>query len=608
MSLGQPWALALLALALPILAVYALRGQPRRRPTTAAFLWRGLEQQTTARRRWQRPPVTLPLLLQLLALLVGVIALAQPSFQEQSPRQLVYLLDASASMQATDVAPNRFEAARAAIRAELAGLHQGEQVTLIRLADQPQVVVSSRDPGEVARALDGLRAGLGAANLRDGLAAALRAIEQPVAAGSEAVVFSDGAFPDPVGIGPFPMPVRFVRIGERGNNQGVSILQVRRSPGPDARLAGFAQVTNYANAPVRAPIRILADGVILETRLLDLPPRGRAAVPFDLPSGTQVAGVALGGRDDLPLDDRAEVTVADQRQRSVLLVSPSPEIWQQVLGTIPGLHLIVQSPEQYQDPGAEIVLLDHFIPSTLPKGQLVVVNPPPGNPLIEVLGEAREVRLGAVDPAHPLLRSIDVAALRLNQAERLAIPRWATPVALVPGGGALLDGLLDDRRVIVMGFDPTASGLDKLVAFPMLVANTVAYLDAAGTDPVVQPGRTVTVPLAPDAREVTLETPDGSRRALRPGSDAVKIETGDQVGRYVVRQRLPSGEVVTRAFFVQLFGEGETDTTPRDHAALAPSQPLAELPTRPGPAVWQPFVALGALLLGAEWVLFSRRR
>lgn len=608
MSFGQPWALALLALALPILAIYALRGQPRRRPTTAAFLWRGLEQQTTARRRWRRPPLSLPLALQLLALLVGVVALAQPSFQEQSPRQLVYLLDASASMQATDVAPNRFEAARAAIRAELAGLHQGEQVTLIRLADQPQVVVSSRDPGEVVRALDGLRAGLGTANVRDGLAAALRVIEQPVAAGSEAVVFSDGAFPDPVGVGPFPMPVRFVRVGERGNNQGVSIVQVRRSPGPDPRLAGFAQVTNYANAPVRVPVRILADGVTLDTRLIDLPPRGRAALPFDLPSGTQVAGVALGGRDDLPLDDRAEVTVTDQRQRSVLVVSSSPEIWQQVLGTMPGLRLTVQSPEQYQDPGAEIVVLDRFVPATLPKGQLVVVNPPAGNPLIEVLGEARDARLGIVDPSHPLLRSIDVGALRLSQAERLAIPRWATPVAVVPGGGALLDGLLDDRRVIVLGFDPVASGLEKLVAFPMLVANTMAYLDTDSTDPIVQPGRTVTIPLAPDAREITLETPDGSRRTLRPGSDVVRIDTGDQVGRYVVRQRLANGDVVTRAFFVQLFGESETDTTPRDHSAWAPPQPLPELPTRPGPSLWQPFVALGALLLGAEWWLFARRR
>ena len=76
MTLGQPWALAFLALAVPILLIYLLRGNPRRLRTTAAFLWRGLDQQTTARRSWRRPPRSLALLLQLLALALGALALA----------------------------------------------------------------------------------------------------------------------------------------------------------------------------------------------------------------------------------------------------------------------------------------------------------------------------------------------------------------------------------------------------------------------------------------------------------------------------------------------------------------------------------------------------
>ena len=78
MSFSQPGAFWLLAVAVPLVLIYVLRGNPRQRPTTAAFLWRGLEQRLTAHRRWQRPPRSLALLLQLLALGAGTLALAGP--------------------------------------------------------------------------------------------------------------------------------------------------------------------------------------------------------------------------------------------------------------------------------------------------------------------------------------------------------------------------------------------------------------------------------------------------------------------------------------------------------------------------------------------------
>ena len=50
------------------------------------------------------------------------------------------------------------------------------------------------------------------------------------------------------------------------------------------------------DATVRIPVRLTADGLLLETRLVDLPTRGRAELPFDVPSGAKSVGVALEGR------------------------------------------------------------------------------------------------------------------------------------------------------------------------------------------------------------------------------------------------------------------------------------------------------------------------
>lgn len=609
MTLGQPWALALLLLALPIVLIYLLRAHPRRRQTTAAFLWRGLEQQMSASANWRRPPRSLALLLQLLALAASVAALAQPSLGERSSRQLIYLLDASPSMQATDVYPNRFEAARAAIRAEVEQLRDGEDITLIALEAHPRPLVASAEPSDVLRALGTAEPGARPVSLRDGLAMASERIRPALGGpreGSQIVVFTDGTLEPPAGIGPLALPVRFMSIGQAGGNQGVSSLQVRQAQGQTAQLSGFAVITNYADAPVRAPVRVAADDLPLQTHELDLPARGRAQLPFDVPLAARSVTVALGGRDHLPLDDRAEITVPENRPRTALLVSRSPEAWEQALSSLPSLEVTTQAPGAYRDIGSEIVVLDGFLPPRLPSGQIVVVNPTPGNGLVEVLGETRDVRLRPLDGRQPLLRSLDPTAIHLVKASRLGVPRWANTVAETAAGPAILQGELEGRRVVVIGFDPLVSGLEKLISFPILVANIVDFLGGSGADPYVPPGQTVTLALVPDAVQVELERPDGRHETISSRGGGVRIENTGQVGRYTLRQRLPSGEVQARSFSVNLFGEREADIAPHQIADWPAAGVLLADASRPGPIVWIPFAALALAILGAEWTHFVR--
>lgn len=606
MTLGQPSALALLFLALPIVLIYLLRAHPRRRPTTAAFLWRGLEQQVTARGNWRRLPRSLALLLQLLALIASVAALAQPSLGERTSRQLIYVLDASPSMQATDLAPSRFEAARSAIHEEVKLLHEGEHATLIALEANPRVLAAGPERLELLRALEAAEPGARPVSLRDALAMASERIQYPPREGSGIVVFTDGTLDPPTGVGPLALPVRFVRVGQEGGNQGVSSLQVRQTQGQAAQLSGFAVLTNYADEPVRVPVRVAVDDLTLQTQQADLPARGRAELPFDVPLDARSVSVALGGRDYLRLDDRAEVTIPENRRRMALLVSRSPEAWEHALSSVSSLEVTTQAPGSYRDIGAEIVVFDGFLPPRLPSGQLVVVNPVSGNGLVDVLGEARDVRMRSFAARQPLLRSLDPAAIHLVKASRLGVPRWASTVAETEAGPVILQGDLEGRRVVVIGFDPLLSGLEKLVSFPILVANIAEFLGSSGADPFVAPGQPVTLALAPEAVQVELERPDGTHQAIASRGSGVLIEATSQVGRYTMRQRLPHGEVAARSFSVNLFGEREADIAPREIADWPAAEPLLADAARPGPSVWLPFVALALAILGAEWMHFVR--
>jgi VWA domain-containing protein/aerotolerance regulator-like protein len=605
-TFSQPSALLLLGLALPLVLLYALRGNPRRRATSAAFLWRGLEQRLTAHRRWQRPPASLALLLELLALAAGSLVLAGPSCGGRPVRQQVFVLDASASMQATDDSPSRFEAARVEIGRRLAALADGDRAALIRMGERAEVLASG-GRAEVERALARARAGSARPDLREALARAGELIQRPTGEGSSIVVFSDGTVNVPPELTALTVPVQFVRVGSRGSNQGVSALATRRSPGEGGRLGGFARVTNYAEQAIRLPVRIEADGSLLETRLVDLPARGRSELPFDLPNEARVVSVTLAGHDDLALDDRAEVVVGDNAHRTAQVVSRTPAPWEQAFGALPNVTTTVQAPSAYQDSGADLVVLDGYLPDPLPGGQLLIVNPPAGNRTIGVLGETAGTSPSSFDVHHPLLRSLDPGGLHLSQAERLAAPGWASTIVDSPAGPLLLAGELAGRRIVVFGFNPFASQLEKMVTFPILVANAVDYLAPAGLDPFVAPEQRVTLPVRPDAREVVLLRPDGTRSTLPVRAGAVSIDATDLVGRYLVRQRLASGDQIPRSFSVDLFGEAEADTLPRDLPSLAalPTDSSSATPFLPLP--WPPLVALTLGLLTVEWLHFVRR-
>src|SRR5215813_5566070 len=114
MSFLAPVALALSALAIPIILLYMLRLRRRDVQVSSTMLWQQILRDREANAPWQRLKRNLLMLLQLLILAALVIALARPfvAVPTVTSGRTALLIDASASMNATDVQPNRFEVAK----------------------------------------------------------------------------------------------------------------------------------------------------------------------------------------------------------------------------------------------------------------------------------------------------------------------------------------------------------------------------------------------------------------------------------------------------------------------------------------------------------------
>ncbi len=119
MDVLNPLAFWFALLAIPIVLLYLLRLRRRAQPVSSTLLWRRAILDREANTLWQRLRRNVLLFLQLATLAFLIFALARPYLQAPGgpSRQVIVLLDASASMQATDVRPSRFEAARAQVRA-----------------------------------------------------------------------------------------------------------------------------------------------------------------------------------------------------------------------------------------------------------------------------------------------------------------------------------------------------------------------------------------------------------------------------------------------------------------------------------------------------------
>ena len=117
-----------------------------------------LDEVAPRRPRWQRHVVAL---LQLLGLAAAVVAIARPvertSERTNSEGRILVLFDVSLSMEATDVPPNRLEAAKIAARDFIDDVDDDVEVGLVSFAGNVRVEVNpTLDRNRLTRRVDGL--------------------------------------------------------------------------------------------------------------------------------------------------------------------------------------------------------------------------------------------------------------------------------------------------------------------------------------------------------------------------------------------------------------------------------------------------------------------
>ena len=262
MSFLTPPALLAGLIAIPIILLYMLRLRRREIFVSSNFLWQQILQDTEANTPWQRLRRNILLLLQLLILALLVLALARPAqpVESISAGRTVVLLDASASMNATDMdGESRFAVAKREVLQLMSEMSGNDEMSIIRVADVTTPLTPyTGDINALRIAVNEAAPGTGSADWNTALTLAAAG-----ARGAEffnIIIVSDGGISDTVSLPEnIPQPV-FLPVGTSGDNLALTALATRARPGENPQL--FAQVENYGEEEARVAVNIRLDGVL----------------------------------------------------------------------------------------------------------------------------------------------------------------------------------------------------------------------------------------------------------------------------------------------------------------------------------------------------------
>lgn len=607
-----------------VVGLYLLRQRRRRVLVPFAPLWARVLEERPSARLFERLRRLLSLLLQLvlLALLVFALGDPRPAGASRRGRTTVLLLDASASMAATDLPGGRATAAREAARRVVRAMGPDDRMLVAQMDAEVTALTALTDDSAA------LEAAVTAYRPRDtglDLSRALRFARDVLRgnAHGEVIVVGDGAYP-PVApdVTAAGAALRFVGVGRRGRNLGLTAFSARRYPLDRSRCEAIVELQSWSDRPESVVLTVSVDGAPIERARLRLAPGERVQRVIERLSGggeRLEARIAFedGTRDDLPLDDVAYATLPERRRARVLSVGAGNRYLEAALLLDEYLEVVEATPATAAAALAQgrydVVISDGVAVTAPPGVGWISLRPPAG-------GSPRPVEPGLfsapaggaigferVDRRHPVTRFTSdleeahigrVARYRLTPADRVLGSGSAGPLLVAgerEGGG----------RFVLFTFDVRESDVALLVSWPVMLINAIDWF--AGEDGSFQSSyRTGTawrMPVPAGEREATVETPSG-RRVRVPVMEGRAVFFGAEAGFH----RLHAGGSHTLVAG-NLVDPDESACAPRATLSVGATRATAPLPGRPGlrREWWVALLAAAALIVVAEWATWHRR-
>ena len=638
----------------PLLALYILRLRRPKRRVASTLLWTRQVEDLRANSLFQRMRVSWLLLLQIVAVALVALALAQPQADlgiVESGR-VVLLIDRSASMGVADAdGRSRLDAAKREAHERVDALFgagffsQAPEVMVVAIAREATVLSPfSTIAARAHDAIDAIEATDETTTLAEALDVARSFMEvpnpdkqgAPQESGVTLELWSDGRIAD--------VDRCVVKAGESlryhpmgsptARNAGVAGAGVSRLAGNPDEVAVFARIMNWNEAPLHSDVELWVDGTLRAvlppgvdvpaagedpSRKTWLPGEIRVSFPSVTVKPDGIVEVRLVAVDDQPADNRMAMVAAPAAAARVLLVGAS-SIVRGVVEALPVKSVDAVSAEEFTTRVAtqpswvdafDVIVLDGASPSSLPPSRYLVLGGTVPFEGLNPYGDKSDVSMRSVQSAHPLMRFVNLDELGVARAVAYSPASDVETVVEGSDGPLVMTLARGGGQAVVVAFNPLDSNWPFQRGFVNFMANAVEFLAASGREaalPTIMPGDTQPIRLPSGVRSIELVSPSGRTQELAV-TDPAQAVVGPlrQAGVWTARW-VEGGEQRVRPIAVALQDPREGRIGALESLALGLETVRGVKGGESGRSALWPWLLLAALaVLTLEWLVYLRK-
>ncbi|MBM3309781.1 MAG: VWA domain-containing protein, partial [Candidatus Altiarchaeales archaeon] len=331
-GLVNPIALATALLIIPVILLYLLKPKPKIvKFPTVMFIKRIEETKrfSSLLNKFIRDPL---LLIQMLMIILLAMAIANPyaimEKQSMEDEAIAIVLDSSASMQSTDVNPNRFAAAVGKARDIVKNTGEGSKVSLILAENIPITVLENGGPKKALEVLDKVMCSDTTTNTPDALMLAKDLLSQSKLK-KKVYLLSD--FSTTEGdltanrriLALNGISVYFIKTNEEGNNLALVDMEARRASMNKNSMYLTYTINNYDNVEHEVTHKVYVNNMLVSMQTTMLKPESDELFYLNasITQDRQVVKVELLGGGMLALDDTAYSVIPQMKTYKTMLLS-----------------------------------------------------------------------------------------------------------------------------------------------------------------------------------------------------------------------------------------------------------------------------------------------
>jgi hypothetical protein len=618
---------------------------------SSTYLWKRSMEDLHVNSPFQRLRQSLLFFLQLIALCLLILAVWKPRCDRdvQGGRNLIVLIDHSASMNTKERGQTRLEIARSHALSLVEGMVPGDRMQVLRFSSETIV----QQPLTSDKALiDAKIRAIEPSSLPTDLPQALMIVNS-MAATLDAVevhVIGDGCYGDMTDLPPEVkrLNIRFINTGSPIDNVGITEADVRRSFGRKKVTELFAFVENFSEEEKTVAVSLFRGDELQRAMEVTLPSGEGESVVFDV-SEIEISDgesrvvrleIDLVGPDGEPAesdafseDDRVFLSIPAPKNISVLFVGEGNVFVENAIFFVPNTTLESMKLADYEatrakpeddedapDPKKwDLIVFDRVGPKAPPGSPAVFIGCKP--PLPAGLAEPKMVENPIymdMDAAHPVNRFMNFSSIHIAKS-------WvyeSSPAfhALIESEDGALIGTFTYReegqypaRAVVVGFDITESNWPiNHHSFPIFFTNAVGWLGVAAEESILRwrTGQTLVYSPGAHAKDSEREglsfvSPGGEESSARPErSGSIVSGTADEIGVYQLRR----DDDVVAEFPVSLVNHQESSLTPAKEIDMGDIKITAETSIESESSdLWRWFALGGLVFLLIEWYVYNRR-